>query len=898
LRAAQIYEAINHRKPTEDELKEFMRYEFMAHHTNFASVDPLIRGRVLFQLTGAHYQGAYLDLKTTTKGRGIQYLIKFNAKGEIEDVIAMRMESGMPPVFALPGYVDIVVNLGGLEFTDFRTPTNYKSQLSEEQAEEFARKAAVHSFFMNADGKPAVVWNPANTAKEAREGSGQIRWLKWTGSLPGDLWDLCLDRTENIAGSAYIAGSIMQEFFYNNVMNDLKSDRVLDTAAPETLKTPQPISEVDRAIDVAKKIRAFVGRRGAASPLPNVRSGKKDAQTWGVHVTVSEILESLGADTPEKKEALARKLGIIEEREELKPDDVVSELWLSADRKHPSLFDLGNGLIVPINTLFAFCPEAIFGREHLEQYGPDMGLLIKYLNSAKYLSIQNHAFDEMIIPLNNESVAILGLKDTINEDTLEKNLMQADYTALNRIVLIEGKPYLVPKALLHAYGPVFVLEVKEQEEGAPDGEATNSPGDRLSAAPEKRVPPVGWEEIRAKMDTAWESGDEKTAHDLAVRLAESVGINPDRTHKDILTQKRSLWQRTLSLMKANDRLKKTKPSDYEATVVEGVHIKGVGQYDILGPHKGFIVERYIIESGQTMKLDPLVNGKFSTMLIRQGKATLRDAPDGKVSFTLRANTEDQSCCFNFAANPVSVFQSEVSEGQTVIEVIYKPLANENLVLTAFEAIRADQAELKKTPIALITTAKAFKGDGPGSYLEEKKALRSMSEGKTELVQLNNLADLQGLLQTYKDSTCVVQLTANEINEVNTNPALAQLKEILSNTRMIPLPNVDAGKKGVPFIREILYAAEELALLNAKDFAGKEKTPRAVRFLDIMRRLTRNKGIDFDMLATYLEGRGPDPVSSYNDRAALLTKELLITMPAKAEEADKELHGRRALLLSV
>jgi hypothetical protein len=86
------------------------------HETYF--VNDLLPGSFQTTSTGAgHFQASKVDIKCVTAGRGIQFNVRYNAEGEIEEVIAQEIKEG-DWTLALPGCVDYMINLGGLRFND------------------------------------------------------------------------------------------------------------------------------------------------------------------------------------------------------------------------------------------------------------------------------------------------------------------------------------------------------------------------------------------------------------------------------------------------------------------------------------------------------------------------------------------------------------------------------------------------------------------------------------------------------------------------------------------------------------------------------------------------------------------------------------------------------------
>ncbi|MDD3088594.1 MAG: glycogen/starch synthase [Candidatus Omnitrophica bacterium] len=86
------------------------------HETVFMS--DLLPGSLQTTSTGAgHFQADKVDIKHVTGGRGLQVNVKYGMDGRIEEVLVYEMEEGSW-CLALPGYVDYVINLGGLRFND------------------------------------------------------------------------------------------------------------------------------------------------------------------------------------------------------------------------------------------------------------------------------------------------------------------------------------------------------------------------------------------------------------------------------------------------------------------------------------------------------------------------------------------------------------------------------------------------------------------------------------------------------------------------------------------------------------------------------------------------------------------------------------------------------------
>ena len=87
------------------------------HDTAF--IHDLLPGSSQFTSTGiGHFQDLGLDIKYVTEGSGIQFNVRYDTEGNVQEVLAHYLTVGTWTL-ALPGYVDYMINLGGLRFSDF-----------------------------------------------------------------------------------------------------------------------------------------------------------------------------------------------------------------------------------------------------------------------------------------------------------------------------------------------------------------------------------------------------------------------------------------------------------------------------------------------------------------------------------------------------------------------------------------------------------------------------------------------------------------------------------------------------------------------------------------------------------------------------------------------------------
>ncbi|MFH0764513.1 MAG: sugar phosphate nucleotidyltransferase [Candidatus Omnitrophota bacterium] len=866
---------------------------YRIHDTFFPQVNPLFPGSIQYQVTGAHYQANVFDIKYVTEGKGLQYLVKVDRKAFEEtgkvvvvDTIVQEMAPGKW-VYALPGYIDIVVNKGALRFNDvsyelspqelekLENETGFKIDMDTNFYEKLPAKGMAHLFYMY-NGETRVALNP----EVMPEGNLNIRVM--SAGLPTMAEkELKVGLMEIYAANPGIVQSMMSLRYLETVNEKMPfAPAMIQAIHPKETIVPESIDVLNSSAQEAalffEALEQEIGQGNPIEFLPNVRCGRKNNQTWGVPVSVSMILEGLGARTRQEKEALVDRLKI-------DIDDVVSELWIGADMEHPSMVNVKTKYSAPVYVLFGNYPEETFGKDHLDAFGRDFGLLIKHLNSARYLSAQNHVFTEGVIPLNKESVAVMGFARDIGPQELEEELIRGKEESLNRVVLMEGKPYLVPKGMMHAYGPVNVLEIKEQSLGKPDTGMTNSIYDRLSVPAGQKTPPAEWPTMR---------------QNNPAELAKAVGIDSRRTGKDVLTMAREAWQRALNVMAENNMLKEAKPQDYESPVINLRPQAIGGKLEGMMLEPGFVVERFEIHAGQTMLAEELTFGRASIIMVQEGAVDLTTEKDVPIT-TLKAKTEDRYR-LNLSAYPS--YKITAAQGRkAIVDVMYKPLPAEALVNTGFEAIRANLPAVRSQKVHLLTTSKAFRrGDvrdrEPGSFRYEKEILNRVSDGRVELSEViscdaGELKEaLQGLMKGEEGVNYVVQLTEGEFNSIKDDKDIARL---LKDTRLMVLPNVKLGEnRGIPFIREIESAG--VILGNTKPEDIRDKTAIAGWLKTVMSKLTGNKAIDWEMLATLL--KSPDPAMSFADRISILLKNLQVRIqPHKADEGVRE---RRQLLWSV
>jgi mannose-6-phosphate isomerase len=138
-----------------------------------------------------------------------------------------------------------------------------------------------------------------------------------------------------------------------------------------------------------------------------------------------------------------------------------------------------------LNILNDFGKE-ILGEKHFKKYGPNIGVLCKYLDSAVRLPIQCHPDKGIAQKLyhssygktecwhiistrnikNEKPYILLGFKKNICSEVFKKAVIEQNIekmiNMLHKIPVKPGETYFVPARMPHAIGPgVFMVEVQE-----------------------------------------------------------------------------------------------------------------------------------------------------------------------------------------------------------------------------------------------------------------------------------------------------------------------------------------------------------------------------------------------------------------------------------------------------
>ena len=169
---------------------------------------------------------------------------------------------------------------------------------------------------------------------------------------------------------------------------------------------------------------------------------------------------------------LARHLGVI-------GGDPIGELWLAYDA-NPVLSGVHAGRRVA--DVLAELGSSFIGAVPFERYGLELPLLIKFLDTAEWLSVQVHPGDafahtvehesgfhgktEAWYILEGEGELIYGVSEPVGRDALRAAALEGTIGALlSHVRVAPGDVLYVPAGTIHALGPGLVLyEVQQRSD--------------------------------------------------------------------------------------------------------------------------------------------------------------------------------------------------------------------------------------------------------------------------------------------------------------------------------------------------------------------------------------------------------------------------------------------------
>ncbi|NQU74382.1 MAG: hypothetical protein HQ547_06735 [Candidatus Omnitrophica bacterium] len=266
-------------------------------------------GTNLFKTTGSHFQGKSFDFKYVKEGYGLQLIIYETRNGKMI-VKAIPLYPGAVAV-SLPGTIDIVVNFGGLNFTDrsFEVSNDkamaiaktlslsgrFQRAMSDEKAaktlmEELPAKG-MPFIFCEEDGKPMLKIHPVYADMLSIEGMLDIGIAK--------IFSPSFTYEGNRVPLSANVEAIFKPFNYNDTNIDVYTTYFKD-ALEETLPTyaigelvfPENlvgirgslIANLWQSIDISQAVPHFASQKAFEKGSPALLSPSMTEKPWGARV--------------------------------------------------------------------------------------------------------------------------------------------------------------------------------------------------------------------------------------------------------------------------------------------------------------------------------------------------------------------------------------------------------------------------------------------------------------------------------------------------------------------------------------------------------------------------------------------------------------------------------------
>lgn len=584
-------------------------------------------GTNAYKTTGSHFQGRSMDVKYAREGFGLQ-LLAYRANDNVWHVDLIPLYPGAVAV-SLPGTIDVVINLGGLNFTDRSFKVN------DEVAEEIRKKLELHPKFaeallkdnvkfadeLPAKGAPIVVFEKdgkvtisAHTAYSEHAGRNMLKVYMPDRIIPHFSYAFNGIREVPFSEKAEEIFAPFSNNYVKQYKNALEGERGNFTVGAAGQITGFDV-EIGALITAEESGLTTLAKIDISRYLPmlmiykNIKEGKpiefypefrtgKDNYIWGEDVKKSFILELMGAETEAEKIALAEKYGI-------NAKDVVSERWITA-----GAIKVGREYTHFPGAL-ALLGKEVFGIQHFAQFGPESGITAKILTSARPLSMQIHEFPEMIIPLE-DGYAYMGLSRNVTQEEFISALEKGDESIFNKIEVKKDQPLIVPAGMPHAYGVVKVYEIKGVN-AAKDKAGTISFYDRLRLDKKQKQLVL---QILKEAKSPQKAVDKLVEEEL-VRDKKDVLTLPDERVEEIARRIDGYGY----LKKADLKTIKVTPTLASDTTEEGA------QFEIMGKTDKFIAGRYTINSGKSIKCNKLLEGRAHSIFVTKGKVEIINEQD-------------------------------------------------------------------------------------------------------------------------------------------------------------------------------------------------------------------------------------------------------------------------------
>lgn len=825
-----------------------------------------------------HLQGNKLDVKHVTKGMVLQMIVVYDRNGKPVYTLPHLVKEG-ESTLAIPGAVDYMIPLTEtMEFNDFSVEVppemvgKYNPWLVEITAKALnkpeaevtsqdlvAEMAKVKAAFEKVQNAPYAVINYEGIPALVRIDASAAPITEWIKGIPNP-WGAVGEKT-----FVSLSANLPQ------VQNELLQRLSLATVSVKPEAGPIPVLDItSEAIeDHVKKLRklhgmAAAGQTFAVEPL---LKEYKWGKPIGSETEENPILRNLGATTPAEEVEKAKEFGIA-------PTARIGENWLGKGR-------LANKLASAVLSLFG---KVVYGPQHLAEHGPISGITEKLLQASTDLSWQIHLGFAEKVTARVKTTVYFGLREDMTEEEFIAAMKEGRTDTLNAVTLKEGQSLIVPAKCPHAYlAETVAREVKDIDVDSP--KETYSFYDRGSLSQEER------DLISAAVREA-KGNVESAITKLPPELQAKIN-NPNyvRTNKDVLTLPESEVKRIAKAIQEAGYLNKVDVSKYIFAPIQVNAVQGAVT-EIMGITEGSVALRYTIPEGASIQADQFSIGSGQPLVSQKGKVEVT-TEKGETAVI----EEGGQRIVPYSAGQYTL---KAVEGPAVVVTSYMPLQAEGYVNAAFEAVRTNRAQIVSNKVHIIIPKNVFMGDGPGSWKYERQWLKRALGDAVQIDQFQHVSELVEIIGKDKQAgiNSVVVLTPDELSQIDRDGALKnRLLPILASTRMMTVPKVGVERRGLPFIREIESAGIVLGNTTKEDIDKKTDIARSLK--RIMVRLTGNPKIDWNILANLIENKEKNPDPAYfNERIRILLHELLITMPARPYEADKEMKGRRELLWAV
>ncbi|MFH1411456.1 MAG: hypothetical protein ABIG55_02290, partial [Candidatus Omnitrophota bacterium] len=316
-------------------------------------------------------------------------------------------------------------------------------------------------------------------------------------------------------------------------------------------------------------------------------------------------------------------------------------------------------------------------------------------------------------------------------------------------------------------------------------------------------------------------------------------------------------------------------------------IIGKREYDVL-----------ITEGAVTLEVngEPLKNTAGDTLLFTAGDSVLfvEDCivvSDAEINITQPVKDGE---------NEISYVFKKHGHDPVTFHVNYMKNAEEEITYSAYDALSAHTGDVGVN-VDLFLPKEMFSENGPGSR-ESVEALYNSIFGKRGQINIRTYdSSIIGLYEVerfnVREGAVAVLGVPENVRELK-GQATADLKNFLRDKRILALPAMREGQRGVDIVREITGAAIMQASLKAEDI--QTKTSLAKDVLKMMRQFTGNNRLNFNDLYGMLafnDDKIPAEIKTSDafEWMIMVLKSLLINMEMTPFDPLKEMEKRRQIM---